>query len=657
MRLIRSSVLAVSATMWGCGPGGGAQPVARPPGATVVERADGHGGTPPRGKLVTRRDPDESGEVDRTPRVSDDPREIDEVRKLGKREQDALYAAALKRLGGSDVLVSRYRRALEGRKPRAVADLRRIMGGRKASDEYRARAALALIELGEPSGEAYILDAVRTGRGMRRFIALQKLEESDIGRKMDLASPERARSILACLDDADPEVVHAAASLCAKRKVPGTEEKLVALIQRGGVRDPSRLVVELAEVARSPEAVRIIRTEMLRDPSPQPDPWNSYTLRHLLGNPDPKVSEPIRSALLVHILAGRGKQRYDQVVARELVDVADRTTLPVLEEYIAHSRDPIARSYAVEALARIDPEHALDRALELARVEKHFDLVTPALARLASERNADRIIDAFLEDHKRARHVRSREARLLVERLGPRGREVAAEFLDDMNPEARAWVTWRLKGLSLGSAIDDLRAAGIIKMSRETILDAMRRDIEADDSLVAIDPSDPRRLSNAMACAGVLTRFDAETGEVSSAHHLLVMDLAANSGGAFDPECAMQTRPREGRGENRGPYTVRFLYKGRLYRFVAADHVDWYDVAAVHRALNFALETAGQKERFIALDTGDQSASFVCADPDAFRPIAAKYGLVLSKDPGAAERRGKAFERQAIEQIKKLQRP
>ena len=59
---------------------------------------------------------------------------------------------------------------------------------------------------------------------------------------------------------------------------------------------------------------------------------------------------------------------------------------------------------------------------------------------------------------------------------------------------------------------------------------------------------------------------------------------------------------------------------------------------------NFALETTWRKERFLALESGGQDASFVFADPAALAPIAAKYGLPLSDDPDAAMRKGKEFD-------------
>ncbi len=76
--------------------------------------------------------------------------------------------------------------------------------------------------------------------------------------------------------------------------------------------------------------------------------------------------------------------------------------------------------------------------------------------------------------------------------------------------------------------------------------------------------------------------FDTEFDEIPCPHHLLIMEFAENSGGGFDPECAVQTWHRKNREDIRADYTVQFLYKGRLYRFEAENHGDWYDVEAVN---------------------------------------------------------------------------
>jgi hypothetical protein len=282
------------------------------------------------------------------------------------------------------------------------------------------------------------------------------------------------------------------------------------------------------------------------------------------------------------------------------------------------------------------------------------DMAVDALRKFASEKDADRIIAALLSNEKTARRqqVSRSVTRLLLERLGARGRAAVEGAMDRLDPEARMFALWKLKGFVLDKAIDDLHAAGVVTIAREPLLDAVRLDQELIDERGPLDVSNPDTFVEALTKAGVLLTFDAETGMVPCDHDDLIRRFAEHSLGRFTPECMVQTWNRKREHDDNTPYTVRFLHKGRLYRFAAENKGDWYDVESIHRALNFALRTAGQKERYITLASNGQAASFVFAVPAAFLPIAEKYGLALSDDPDAAMRKGKDFEEKAINRLR-----
>jgi hypothetical protein len=309
--------------------------------------------------------------------------------------------------------------------------------------------------------------------------------------------------------------------------------------------------------------------------------------------------------------------------------VADRTTMPVLEEILANATDPVSRSHALNALARLEPDRAVDRALPFIRAEPRCYLVGRFLRKWAAETDADRIFDAISGAYTPAEPPPTfEELPTLLERLGPRGRKIVEESLGRLPPHERMFATWRLEGLTLDAVIDDLRAAGVITMSRDAVFEEIRRSRARFEKFTPIDHSDPHWILDVLGAAGILSLgfFDI-TGELP---HEQIMTFAMNSGGGFDPEFAVQTSHRKDKEDLDARYTVQFLYRGRLYRFGAGDRSD---VKAVQRALNFALETAGRKERFIGLEPG-----FVFADPAAFRPIAAKYMLPLSDDDGSLDR-------------------
>jgi hypothetical protein len=100
------------------------------------------------------------------------------------------------------------------------------------------------------------------------------------------------------------------------------------------------------------------------------------------------------------------------------------------------------------------------------------------------------------------------------------------------------------------------------------------------------------------------------------------------------------------------PYMLQFVCANRLFRIGAENYGDWYDVEAVVRLLNFALEKTSRPERFIALEPGGQIANYVFADPSAFVPLAKKYGLPLAQNHAQAMRQGIDFEQRVIHEHK-----
>src|SRR5262249_36527199 len=160
--------------------------------------------------------------------------------------------------------------------------------------------------------------------------------------------------------------------------------------------------------------------------------------------------------------------------------------------------------------------------------------------------------------------------------------------------------------------LTDLHAAKVIPQKADELLAKMAE--RKDENGETLDTTQPATLWHALGHAGLTTHFDTETGFVPCHHEELIRDFAGNSGGRFKSECPIQIWHRQGEDDYDSSYTVQLLYRDRLYRFEAENYGDYYDVEAVVRALNTALENNGQDERYIGLYTGDQCACFVFAD-------------------------------------------
>lgn len=161
--------------------------------------------------------------------------------------------------------------------------------------------------------------------------------------------------------------------------------------------------------------------------------------------------------------------------------------------------------------------------------------------------------------------------------------------------------------------------------------------------------------------------FDVETGQFPNEHDALLTRLWAAASPALPDAVFLEKPPEEpgapkalrtdggdtltwyGEGGD-GVYRLAGWAGGRRWDVVARDHGDWYDLDAVLGLLNTMARDLGQPVRFVSLPTGDQTAVVLGRDGEALKTAAAE-GLVTFSRPSASAEDGKAFEREAVEQL------
>jgi hypothetical protein len=125
-----------------------------------------------------------------------------------------------------------------------------------------------------------------------------------------------------------------------------------------------------------------------------------------------------------------------------------------------------------------------------------------------------------------------------------------------------------------------------------------------------------------------VTWFDTETGEVPCRHDVLLRQFADGSRSLFTPEGVLQQNGEDDRDD----VTVQFVFQDRLYRFIARNFGDYYDTERTVTAIHRALADAGLRERFLALDTGDQTSGFFFGDPVALARAADEMQWPLDQE-------------------------
>lgn len=141
------------------------------------------------------------------------------------------------------------------------------------------------------------------------------------------------------------------------------------------------------------------------------------------------------------------------------------------------------------------------------------------------------------------------------------------------------------------------------------------------------DSSDPVLFLRALADAGVALIFDAEQG---GGHDQLVHLFASISGSAFTPDEVTQSERRTG-PMGQELRDVSFRWNGIPYRFEVAWQGDLVDAAALARALNQALASAGRSERWFQALDGERFCFFFA---DAATVATLSDDLLLFLDDG-----------------------
>jgi hypothetical protein len=156
-----------------------------------------------------------------------------------------------------------------------------------------------------------------------------------------------------------------------------------------------------------------------------------------------------------------------------------------------------------------------------------------------------------------------------------------------------------------------------------------------------------------MIAAKMVANFDVETDELPVRHDKLILELAAISEGVFAPSCCKETfiKAPDKKDPFEQPYHVEFIHGDRLYRFVARNFGDWYDLERVLIACNKALEDSGVPQRFRELEGDGQCASVAFITPEQERVLRDSFYVSFRKASNAAMEKGKAFEDQVKKQL------
>jgi hypothetical protein len=179
--------------------------------------------------------------------------------------------------------------------------------------------------------------------------------------------------------------------------------------------------------------------------------------------------------------------------------------------------------------------------------------------------------------------------------------------------------TYNLEKMTIKEVADDLYSMGLFEkpISKEFIQGAIKEsEEEPGNNIHAI-----------LEASNQYLWFDTETGFVPVDYDKLIMDFAKKSNGKLkDILVTMETSGDPGT-EGDLHYKISLYFNNKIYVIEPEDIGDWYDVGMVEALLNKVLEDSGAKERYVFIETGDQTAQYLFGEEDKVKAVVKKYHL------------------------------
>jgi len=309
--------------------------------------------------------------------------------------------------------------------------------------------------------------------------------------------------------------------------------------------------------------------------------------------------------------------------AADLIDIlfasSDKRVIPVATGFFEKG---ISTDAALNVLIRIEGDKHKDKVLDLLNdKDKYYDALDPAvtLYRKTKDKSVvEQVLVNFQKMKKPADYETDRVVNALTEMGATEYFGKLEEILKDKELINSLRQSYELTKGSVEDVAADLYKMGVVdKPFAGEVIDKAKKKSEGDES--------QGYLFNFLSVAGIYLWFDAEVGMVPVDYDELLKSLTKNSNGKFE-NIGIWMDAKTGAADN-VDYYIYLMANNKIYISHPEDIGDWYDVEAVLQLLNTALADSGLKERYVFIDTGDQTVQIMFGPEENVKSFAEKYGL------------------------------
>jgi hypothetical protein len=542
---------------------------------------------------------------------------------------------------------------LQSEKVYLLPRLTQVLTNPASSSRAKQNAAELLFVLGDESGISYFIDLLESAspREQANGLAFLPLENPEI----IVSHPRLPGILLNLLDSDDPRVRAGAIRVCGCLALPGWVERFARLLAQPGAFEKGSLCLWLSRHAPTSDYLTLTGDYLLSPQRQEENTWICQALEDYLKLTDSalrgKAVDIVREYLARARHPADAPYQYARML-RLLAQNGEAKDAPFLLEQIRDEKyKPCITDDIVISLARLFGDDADSHLYGLLTDEKLAGYAAAALGSLrrgTADRSAVEQLQSCAAATKSARR-RERIAHALLDIGGEEALQGAQAITSQLPQEGRRELLWRIQGIDIEAFVRFLNTTGPGKQ-----IDPARVREHLRESWWDTPVPPTVLLSEVLSASGIYLIFDAETDELPCRHDELISQFSAASMGAFHTQWTNEIWHQKDSNDYDADYTVQFLFQDRLYEFTAQNLGDWYDVTSVVDAINQALSDAHLRQRFFALHSEGQDASFVFCTPEFAEELRQKYYFAFDADLERAMKEGKDFERKVKEHLQEI---
>lgn len=302
-----------------------------------------------------------------------------------------------------------------------------------------------------------------------------------------------------------------------------------------------------------------------------------------------------------------------------LFATGDKRVIPVATEFLEKG---ISTDAALNVLIRLEGEKHKDKVLGLLKdKDKFYDALDPAVT-LYRINNDKTIIEQVLINFQKLKEPADYEIERIVNTLIEMGATEyfgkLEEILKDKELINSLRRSYEITKGSVEDVAKDLYEMKVVdKPFAGIIIEKAKKESEGDGN--------QGYLFNFLSVSGIYLWFDAEVGMVPVDYDELIRSLSNNSNGKFENIGIWMDAKTD--DEYNTIYYIYLTANGKIYIAHPEDIGDWYDVEVVLQLLNTALTDSGLKERYVFIDTGDQTVQIMFGLEESIKSFVEKYDL------------------------------